>query len=86
MHRRIAVLVELDKGKSYNSVSQSTGLTYRSIRKICNKYHQRVMGSSALEYLADRPRSGRRIEISGEQRAKITALACTPLGHRRSDY
>jgi transposase len=85
MHRRIAVLVELDKGKSYTSVSQSTGLTYPSIRKICAKYHQRVPGSSALEYLADKPRSGRPIEISGEERAKITALACSeaPSGHSR---
>jgi hypothetical protein len=48
MHRRIAVLVELDKGKSYKSVMESTGLTYPSICKICDKYHQRVSGSSAL--------------------------------------
>ena len=85
IHRRISVLIELDKGKSYTSVTKSIGLTYPSIQKICDKYHQRVIGSTALEYLSDKPRSGRPIEISGEERAKITALACSdaPAGHSR---
>jgi len=85
MYRRILVLIELDKGKSYTSVMETTGLTYPSIRKICDKYHQRVKGSSALEYLSDKARSGRPIKISGEQRAKITALACSdaPAGHSK---
>ena len=35
--------------------------------------------------LADKPRSGRPIEIDGSQRAKITALACSeaPAGYAR---
>jgi hypothetical protein len=35
--------------------------------------------------LEDQPRSGRPIQISGEQRAKITALACSkpPEGYAR---
>jgi hypothetical protein len=35
--------------------------------------------------LADQPRPGRPIKISGEQRAKITALACSepPEGYER---
>jgi transposase len=36
-----------------------------------------------LQALYDQPRSGRPIQIDGEQRAKITALACStpPEGH-----
>jgi len=35
--------------------------------------------------LQDKPRSGRPIEIDGQQRAKVTALACSdaPEGHGR---
>jgi putative transposase len=32
---------------------------------------------NGLQALYDRPRSGRPIKIDGEQRAKITALACS---------
>lgn len=85
LHRRISVLIELDKGKSYTSVIKEIGLTYPAIQKICDKYRQRVIGSTALEYLSDKPRSGRPIAISGEERAKITALACSdaPAGHAK---
>ncbi len=39
----------------------------------------------ALSYLSDKPRTGRPIVISGDERAKITALACSesPEGHAR---
>jgi putative transposase len=38
--------------------------------------------SSSLYFLQDKPRSGRPVGIDGEQRAKITVLACskTPVG------
>jgi putative transposase len=39
---------------------------------------------NGLQALYDRPRSGRPVKIDGEQRAKITALACSstpPEGH-----
>jgi transposase len=38
-----------------------------------------------LKVLADEPRSGRPLQIDGEQRAKITALACSdpPEGYAR---
>jgi hypothetical protein len=40
-----------------------------------------------LRCLEDAPRSGRPVVISGEQRAQITALACSdaPEGHARWD-
>ncbi len=41
--------------------------------------------ASGLDFLQDRARSGRPVEIDGEQRAKITALACAeaPAGHAK---
>jgi len=40
---------------------------------------------NGLEFLSDLPRSGRPVEFDGEQRAKITALACseTPVGRAK---
>ena len=53
------------------------------MKEICNKYLYRNELSSAIEYLADKQRIGRPIVISGTERAKITALACSdaPEGH-----
>lgn len=83
IHKRIQVLLYLDSGKSYIQVGKEVGMTYIAMREISNKYISRNEKQSALEYLSDKPRSGRPLEIDGLQRAKITALACseTPEGH-----
>jgi transposase len=85
LHRRISVLLLLDKGKSYTEVRKALGITYPSIREICDKYEQRNTSMSAVEYLSDKARSGRPTIISGTERAKITALACSdaPQGHAK---
>lgn len=46
---------------------------------------RRYLASGLQAALFDQPRSGRPVEISGSQRAKITALACSqpPKGHAR---
>lgn len=83
LHRRIGVLLLLDEGKTYKQVCQQIGITYPAIQKICSKYSHRASDSTALEYLSDKVRTGRPIAISGAERAKITALACSqpPEGH-----
>jgi transposase len=43
-----------------------------TLSKWATKYRE-----TGLEVLQDQPRSGRPIEIDGEQRAKVTALACS---------
>ncbi len=85
LNRRVSVLLLLDKGKSYTEVKKELGITYPSIREICNKYEQRNTSMSAIEYLSDKARSGRPIIILGTERAKITALACSdaPQGHAK---
>ena len=85
IHKRIQVLLGLDSGKSYKAVGNEVGMTYISMREIGSKYTNRPTNSSALDYLSDKPRTGRPIEISGDERAKITALACSqaPQGHSK---
>lgn len=77
IQQRIQVLLALDSGKSYKAVGHQVNLTYVSIRKICNKYITRKDGIDVMSFLSDKARSGRPIGISGEERAKITALACS---------
>jgi putative transposase len=83
IHKRIQVLLNLDSGKSYAQLRKEVDLTYISMREICDKYLSRQVKQSALDYLSDKPRSGRPLEIDRLQRAKITALACseTPEGY-----
>jgi putative transposase len=85
IQQRITVLLSLDSGKSYKEVSHQVSMTYISIREIRNKYITRKEGSDVMAFLSDKARSGRPIGISGEERAKITALACSqvPDGHIR---
>jgi hypothetical protein len=83
IHKRIQVLLGLDSGKSYKTVGKEVGITYISMREICSKYANKRADAIALNYLSDKPRTGRPIVISGDERAKITALACSqvPVGH-----
>lgn len=83
IHKRIQVLLFLDGGKSYKTVGKAVGMTYIAMRDICDKYTNRQPDTVALDYLSDKPRTGRPIVISGDERAKITALACSeaPEGH-----
>lgn len=56
------------------------GIDYYTVSLWRKKYLE-----NGLEFLSDLPRSGRPVEFDGEQRAKITALACseTPLGRAK---
>jgi transposase len=82
VYRRAIALLELDRGKTLTAVSETVGMTDETVSVLRNKYKE--MGLRCLE---DAPRSGRPIVISGEQRAQITALACSdaPEGHARWD-
>jgi transposase len=78
--KRATALLELDRGKTLVEVAATLHLTYPTVSSWRDKYNTR-----GLRSLDDAPRSGRPIEIDGEQRAKITALACSdaPEGHAR---
>lgn len=77
-YRRALSLLELDRGQTYSAVSKTVKMTIGTLSTLAAQYRE-----NGLQALYDRPRSGRPIEIDGEQRAKITALACStpPEGH-----
>lgn len=77
-YRRALAMLELSQGKTYVAVAKTVGANVETVRLWRNKYREVGLG-----FLGDAPRTGRPVEISGEQRAKITALACTipPEGH-----
>lgn len=70
----------LDQGMTYQEVSQKLGTRYLTVSDWAKKYREDGLG-----FLKDKPRSGRPALISGEERAKITAIACSkaPEGYAR---
>jgi transposase len=77
-YRRALSLLELDRGQTYTAVSKTVKTTIATVSTLADQYRE-----NGLQALYDHQRSGRPIEIDGEQRAKITALACStpPEGH-----
>jgi transposase len=78
--KRATALLELDSGKTLRQVSHTLGVSYPTALAWRDRYL-----AEGLALLQDKPRSGRPVEISGSQRAKITALACStpPEGRAR---
>ena len=65
-------LLELDRGKTYTAVREMLHASYPTLLAWAASYKKK-----GLQVLEDEPRSGRPIQIDGQQRAKITALACS---------
>lgn len=78
--QRATALLELARGKTITAITATLGISRSAVSSWANRYRQ-----EGLQMLHAKPRSGRPIEIDGDQRAKITALACSdpPLGHER---
>lgn len=73
VYRRALGLLELDRGKTYTEVSEIIQVSIATLSGWAASYAE-----NGLQVLSDKPRSGRPVEIDGKQRAKITALACSP--------
>lgn len=80
IYKRAQGLLYLNEGKSSIEIGQLLGVGYQTVSRWRSNYE-----AFGVESLEDKSRSGRPIVISGEQRAKITALACSepPLGYAR---
>lgn len=78
--KRALALLELNKGKTYGAVGMIVDFTYNTVSTLAGKYN-----TIGLDCLDEKPRTGRPKSISGEEIAKITAVACTkpPEGHAR---
>jgi putative transposase len=71
-YRRALGILELDRGKSLTEVAKTLQVSIASVSSWAKEYRER-----GLQVIQDQPRSGRPIVIDGQQRAKITALACS---------
>jgi putative transposase len=71
-YRRALGLLELDRGKSFTEVAKTLQVSIPSVSSWAKAYRER-----GIQVIQDQPRSGRPIVIDGQQRAKITALACS---------
>ena len=71
-YRRALGLLELDRGKSFTEVTKLLQVSYPSVSSWAREYRER-----GLKILQDQPRPGRPSVFDGQQRAKITALACS---------
>jgi len=78
--KRAQALLELNKGKTYQVVSDLVNVSHITLSTWANKYQ-----TEGLNFLDDKPRSGRPLGLSGADRAKVTALACSdaPEGYAR---
>jgi putative transposase len=78
--RRALGLLELDRGQTYTVVSKTLKVCIPTLSTWAALYKEK-----GLKVLQDEHRSGHPIQIDGEQRAKITALACSqpPEGYAR---
>ncbi len=81
IYKRALGLLELDRGQSSTAVSKPLQVSVHTLSKRAKLYREKGL----QEALHDKPRSGRPIEIDGNQRAKITALACSkpPQGYAK---
>lgn len=80
VQKRAMALQELHRGKTYAEVSQQLNVSYPTVLRWAEHYR-----TGGLSFLKDKPRPGRPVEINGEQRAQITAIACSdpPEGYAR---
>ena len=81
VYKRAQALLALDRGETMQAVSGQVGVSYPTIIAFVKAYKER-----GLQMLYDKARSGRPVEIDGLQRAKITALACSPAPDARSRW
>lgn len=78
--RRATALLGLARGQDLTEVAETLGVAYQTVGVWRDNYK-----AAGVDSLPDKARSGRPPQISGTERAKITALACSsaPEGHAR---
>jgi transposase len=78
--RRVSGLLQLNQGLNLNKIAETLGVAYQTVADWRNKYFE-----NGLDFLQDKKRSGRPVVFDGEQRAQITALACSemPAGYAK---
>lgn len=70
--RRASALLQLHQGTNLNKVAAAVGVVYQTVADWRDKYFE-----SGLDFLQDKPRSGRPHFFDGIECARITSLACS---------
>lgn len=80
LFKRATALLALNRGATLEAAAEQVSVTNDTVREWRKRYQ-----AQGIAGLQDQPRCGRPIEISGQQRAQITALACSeaPAGYSR---
>lgn len=81
MYRRATALLALAQGQSYRAVARHLQVRYSTVSEWAKNF-----AATGLAMLVDQPRSGRPLVIQGPERAKLTALACSPAPDGRSQW
>jgi putative transposase len=71
--QRASALLQLQAGHTLLHIAETLRVSRQSVARWRDRYLQ-----VGLPVLDEKPRSGRPIRIDGKQRARITALACSP--------
>jgi len=80
-YRRATALLALHRGASYAEVARQLPVRYATVLDWAQAFRD-----SGLQLLTDKPRSGRPLQISGPERAALTALACSPAPDGHSQW
>ena len=80
-YRRATALLALHRGASYADVTRQLQVRYATVLEWAKAFRE-----SGLALLTDKPRSGRPLQISGPERAALTALACSPAPDGHSQW
>ena len=80
-HNRARILDLLARDTSANDIAALLGCSPPTVYNVKHRYQAEGLATA----LSEKPRSGKPRQISGEARARITALACStaPAGHAR---
>lgn len=80
-HNRARILDLLERNKSVAEISALLDCSPTTVYNVKHRYQTEGLESA----LTEKPRSGKPPRISGEEKARITALACSevPQGHAR---
>lgn len=71
---RCRILLLASQGKKKKEIAGIVNVVYQTVSAICQRYKEGGLDNA----LTERTRSGAPSKFTGKQKAKITALACSP--------
>jgi transposase len=79
---RCRILLLKSQGKTLDEIANVLNMSKVTVNQICQRYEKEGLQAA----LNERPRAGKPSIFSGQQKAKITALACSNAPEGRSQW